>query len=346
MQRLPRVVSDRVVRDRFPFDAHTKSGKAVGQTPRGAARDRQSHHGVFRGRAQERGPVARVGRRFRTGDECSAELCSVSLSDLFRRRTKKSQIANREDVLARYKHLRQVSRNLNSKLVECLSKDVLYEGGRKLGILKGNTLEFDSEDETSVLMDYCIYDVRRNGCNAIEQYLISFPSDSESDELNCLRSMQRAIYSLFVVESVERGLGATVRDMRTNEINLVVDTGFGSSARPGLIFASRLLFHDDFSMTGGAALPIGFLPTEKRDNVTKQLLAAVATNDDGYFDPASLIRSCLSNGCSSRIEYQEPGQRRGQEQLQTNRRPRKVGRNETCPCGSGRKYKHCCLNRF
>lgn len=23
----------------------------------------------------------------------------------------------------------------------------------------------------------------------------------------------------------------------------------------------------------------------------------------------------------------------------------KIGRNEPCPCGSGKKYKHCCLNR-
>lgn len=22
----------------------------------------------------------------------------------------------------------------------------------------------------------------------------------------------------------------------------------------------------------------------------------------------------------------------------------KIGRNEQCPCGSGKKYKHCCLN--
>jgi uncharacterized protein YecA (UPF0149 family) len=24
---------------------------------------------------------------------------------------------------------------------------------------------------------------------------------------------------------------------------------------------------------------------------------------------------------------------------------RKIGRNDPCPCGSGLKYKHCCLNR-
>ena len=29
---------------------------------------------------------------------------------------------------------------------------------------------------------------------------------------------------------------------------------------------------------------------------------------------------------------------------QMNRRPPKVGRNELCPCGSGRKFKKCCLN--
>lgn len=28
---------------------------------------------------------------------------------------------------------------------------------------------------------------------------------------------------------------------------------------------------------------------------------------------------------------------------QVGRRPPRVGRNEPCPCGSGRKFKHCCL---
>ena len=27
------------------------------------------------------------------------------------------------------------------------------------------------------------------------------------------------------------------------------------------------------------------------------------------------------------------------------RRVEKVGRNEPCPCGSGKKYKHCCINK-
>lgn len=44
--------------------------------------------------------------------------------------------------------------------------------------------------------------------------------------------------------------------------------------------------------------------------------------------------SCWNlNGYSS-IEYQE-----------LNIKPKKIGRNEKCPCGSGKKYKNCCLNK-
>lgn len=30
--------------------------------------------------------------------------------------------------------------------------------------------------------------------------------------------------------------------------------------------------------------------------------------------------------------------------LQMKRQPPRVGRNELCPCGSGKKFKKCCLN--
>lgn len=32
-------------------------------------------------------------------------------------------------------------------------------------------------------------------------------------------------------------------------------------------------------------------------------------------------------------------------ETQLRRRPPKVGRNEPCPCGSGKKFKRCCLER-
>ncbi len=268
----------------------------------------------------------------------------MSLRDCFRPNDASTDIADRAGIIARYKHLRTTGRNLNQKLVRRLSKDVLHEGGRKLGILQRGTLVFNSEDETSILMDYCLYDVRREGRNAVEQYLIDSAPDPESDEMVCLRAMQRAVYSLFVVESVMRGFGVTIRDVLSDQTHGVVDMGFGSTAQPGLVFASRLLFHDGFAMTGGAALPIGLPPEDQLQPLTHMLAQVAAPNDNGYFDPAPVIRACLGRGCSSYVQYQEPTGRLVERQ-RTSTNIRSIGRNTPCPCGSGKKFKNCCLKR-
>lgn len=268
----------------------------------------------------------------------------MNLMDLFRRSHDALPVANRDDMISRYQRLRTAGRDLNNRLVRRLSKDALDEGGRKLGILRGGTLVFDTEDETSVLMDYCLYDVRRKGRNTIEQYLIDSPPDPESDEMTCLRAMQHAIYSLFVVESVERGLGVMVRDLLSQDVLLVVDMGFGSTAQPGLVFASRLLHHDGFSMTGGAALPVAVVPADQRAALTKKLCVATTPDDDGHFDPAPLIRACLRGGSSSHVQYQEPsGQAIREQRIPNNIRSTRIGRNSPCPCGSGKKFKQCCM---
>jgi uncharacterized protein len=44
------------------------------------------------------------------------------------------------------------------------------------------------------------------------------------------------------------------------------------------------------------------------------------------------------------FEQQRRSPARASGAVQRRREGRKVGRNEPCPCGSGRKYKHCCAN--
>ncbi|NQT94517.1 MAG: SPASM domain-containing protein, partial [Lentisphaerae bacterium] len=43
--------------------------------------------------------------------------------------------------------------------------------------------------------------------------------------------------------------------------------------------------------------------------------------------------------------WSAPGQSTPPGQITTNRAPAKAGRNDPCPCGSGRKYKSCCLGK-
>ena len=178
-------------------------------------------------------------------------------------REKLGAAGRRAELLARYKPLRRAGVALNSRLVKTLSRSVLDEGGKKLGILKGNVLTLDSDDELSVLMDYCIFDVRRRGLNAVERYLQKSPPAPDSDDDALLQAMRQARYSLFAAEALEPGLGVHVRDLLADEALFLVDLGFSRTATVGMILAARVMAPEGVTITTGAALPVGILSAEE-----------------------------------------------------------------------------------
>jgi hypothetical protein len=218
------------------------------------------------------------------------------------------------ELLARYKHLRQVGLELNNRLVKTLSKSVLDEGGKKLGILKRNVLTLDTEDELSVLMDYCIYDVRRKGANAVEHYLTASPPAADSDEMVLLQAMRQARFTVVAVESAEPGVGVHVRDLLRDESLFLVDIGLSRSASRGMVLAARVTAPEGTSMTTGAALPVGVLPPAERDRFLEALVGPSKGADFRNLSPeraseltATIIRTCLRRGAAERIKYVDPG---------------------------------------
>ena len=145
-------------------------------------------------------------------------------------------MAEHANLLPRYKHLRQVGLQLNDPLVETLSREDLHKGARKLDILRGNTIVLDSEDQSSVLMDFCLHDVRRDGMNAIERYLAESPPPLQSEEMLLLEAKQRSWYSLFEVIGVERGVGVEFRDLLGGQPLFVLDVGLSRLGVRGSCF--------------------------------------------------------------------------------------------------------------
>ncbi len=195
-------------------------------------------------------------------------------------------------------------------------------------------------------MDYCIYDLYRNGRNAVERFLQDSPPPPDSDEMQCLNAMREAFYSVFVAESVIPNVGIIARDVVSDRSFLLVDVGFGKSAKPDLVFASRIISFGDFSMTCGAAIPIGLMPKGEPDDLVNQLGKAMKSQGSGKYDPAGLIKTCLNTGASQHVRYEDANQSipRPGPGMERSRQV-KVGRNDPCPCGSGKKYKHCCLKK-
>jgi len=222
-------------------------------------------------------------------------------------------------LLPRYKHLRQVALELNTRLVHTLSKSILNEGGKKLGILtKKDVLTLDAEDELSVLMDYCIYDIRRKGKNAIERFVEKSPPPADSDEMVLLQAMRQARFGLVAVEAIERDVGVQVRELLRDEVLFVVDVGFSRSAPVGMILAARIMAPESITMTTGAPLPVAVLPPAQRGAFFQGITGRFTAEDYRNLSPeeasdvaTGMIRFCLEHGAAEHIKYQAPGRRWG-----------------------------------
>lgn len=264
--------------------------------------------------------------------------------------TRGGAMTRHADLLPRYKRLREVGLELNTRLVKTLPKSVLDEGGKKLGILRKNVLVLDTEDEIALLMDFCLHDVRRQGANAVDRYLEATPPPPGSDDMVLLQALRLARFSLIVVEALEPGVGARVKDILRDEPFFLVDVGMSRSVPVGMILATRVMEAEGIGMTTGAALPVAVLSPAELGQYLEGLKSVFRGTDfhhlsheDASEFSATVIRGCLKQGAAERIAYIDPGQERlpgpGPRAVP---QARGVGRNDFCPCGSGKKFKRCC----
>lgn len=249
------------------------------------------------------------------------------------------------ELVNKYKRFRQINRKLQNMLVEQLSRKALDKSGRKLGILKGDVFVFGNEDETSILMDYCIYEYRENGQNAVSRYLEESPPASDTDEYTVLKAMSESFYTLVEIAEVLPGVGVLADDLFSDRRYPIIDMGLGSSAAKGFVLATRLISFADFVMTSGAALPV---EPETLAEIFDSVLPRFGNEAGRYIEidaqrkadlDAAIIRVCLENDMSQHIEYQDVDTEPVTAPL---RAVPRVSRNESCPCGSGKKYKRCC----
>ena len=256
-------------------------------------------------------------------------------------------MADHSELLVRYRRSREVRFRLNNLLVKMISKKTMEECGRILGFFRKGTLFFNSESETALLMDYCLYYPQPDGRNLVEKYLAKSPPPPGSDEIVALQEMTHAYYSIFQVIEVERGVGVSVRDFLRGETGFIADVGFGNTAHCNMMMATRVIPTEGYLMTGGAGLPVTESAAKR---ISEEFMRAGDNHEALDFKPttpqreaelaALVIRACLAAGMSSHIAYEEPGSyarpSSGGSEV------RRSGRNDPGPCGSGKKFKTCC----
>ena len=214
--------------------------------------------------------------------------------------------------LASYKQLRELGKELNSFLIRQVPKSVILKCGKKLGLVRGKKLVLGNQDELSVLFDSCLYSYRRKGKNVVQRYLDQSPPPADSELMVLLQAMSKAYYSLFAVEKIHTGKGASMKDLIMNHCFLLMDIGIGETALPGMIFAGRVLSFGDFSMTSGTFIPVDrdlvesdILPVVERLFQGKKDGDALLTPGQEATFSGQIIRAAVRAGTFDRIKYSE-----------------------------------------
>ena len=249
-------------------------------------------------------------------------------------------------LVSHYKEIRRIICDLqNGALLNYISKKTLDVCGKKLGVLQNKTFVLDDMDQMGVVMDYCIYDYWEDGFNTVAPYRADSQLDPDSEEYKVVNAMSESFYTLVQVEDVLPGVGARVNDVMGNRQFLLVDLGLGRTAAKGMVIATRLLPFEDFVTTSGAVLPVD---RETLEEIFNYAFEHYDTEDGEYIEvdirqradlTAAIIRICLEANASDYIQYEDA---ENIPVISPIHRETHIGRNEPCPCGSGKKYKRCC----
>jgi len=247
------------------------------------------------------------------------------------------------DMLARYKRMRGISRRLSKVLPDYLPKDAIQETAKRLGCWARETIVLGHIEQMGVVTDQAIHGSLRDGRNAVDRYAAEHPPAPGSDEEAVLRAMQRAFFSLFKMEGRVSGVGLHTLDLLNDCRYFLADIALSRCPVEGGILATRVVPFDDFIMTTGAGLPVDPEIKDELVGCLSDLREAWRgrtdiTRQDNADMAARITRVCLRSEGAEQMRYVGVDEEDAADAVDTLR----VGRNDPCPCGSGRKYKKCC----
>jgi hypothetical protein len=164
--------------------------------------------------------------------------------------------SSRAEVIARYRHLREISLQLHDDILKCVSTDAVLRQGRRLGLVSGRTWMLDDENELHYALDLAIHTGPPDKARAIDRYARSAKFAPASDEAVMLEAMCKAKFTLLCVERRHEIAGVIATDLCQRGELWLMDVGLEVSLPVDEIIATRLFRPAEFSMTCGVTVPV------------------------------------------------------------------------------------------
>jgi len=214
---------------------------------------------------------------------------------------------SRAEVLARYRHLRGISKHHNSAAMRFLSSDAVLIHARRLGLAEGRTFILDSMDEMTLALDLAVYTAPAGRSRAIDRYArgTSFPRGS--DEAAVLEAMCNARFAIIMVEERHPAAGLLVTDVFRQTDFWLVDEGLETWLDEEVPYVTRYYKPDDFAMTAGVGMPLDLALLEAAAATLPQLKDKSPADlvGDRRFAEA-IYRAAIATGAMEGVSYQDP----------------------------------------
>ncbi|MBH5372141.1 hypothetical protein [Bradyrhizobium glycinis] len=213
--------------------------------------------------------------------------------------------STRDDILARYLHLREISKKLNEEVLRCIPADALLNHARRLGLAQGKTLLLEDMDEMYYVYDLAVYTAPADRSRAIDRYARSARFEAQSDEGVMLDAMRRSQFVILLIEQRHDEVGLIATDIIRNSKVWLLDVGLEHSIDDGELMATRLLTPGAFSMTAGVMVPFEIEMLEPVCSLLPQRLGSSKLSrvaDDRRFAEA-VYKVALADSVMDRMAY-------------------------------------------
>src|SRR5262245_31141624 len=161
----------------------------------------------------------------------------------------------REQVLARYRQLREISKQHHHEILDCISANTFLHQARRLGLARGKTLILDDIEEWNYVHALVLHTAPAGRSRPTDRYGRSAHLVTGSNEAVMLEAMRVARFAILVIERRHERAGLIAADLfRRNRVWLV-DIGLETSMPEGAMMATRLYTPEGFSMTAGVNVP-------------------------------------------------------------------------------------------
>ena len=214
---------------------------------------------------------------------------------------------DRSDVLARYRHLREMSKQHHAKTFDFLSQTTILQQARRLGLANGKTLILGDMDELTLVFDLAIHAAPPGRTRAIDRYARSAQLASGSEEALVLGAMCNSRFAVLEMQRRHDAAGLIVTDLFRNIELWLVDEGLEMSMPERTLYATRYFTPDRFAMTAGVGMPVDVALLREALESVPPLLRKSRTDmiEDRRFAEA-IYRIAVADGIMENVVYRDP----------------------------------------